>query len=172
VSGVGFVSANDVLCSDFAVATLAGVLLIALNFRERFPDFTETDAGNYAGVLSFGTGDFADASLIRKILQSGPPHYSRSFGGALPGFWKTICSTRVSVVTSWIFPFFQEFEVEDCEHILHRVHMHPKILPLADLAVVHRPRRGEIAVQFCVRSLDRVGLQRELPLGAAVQMSI
>lgn len=167
---VEFVSTNDVLCSDFCVAVRAGALLMPINFRERLQDITPADAGNYEGLLVFGSGDFANASLIRKTLRSGFSPFSRSGGGALPGCCEMVCSVYVSIVINWTFQFFQEVEVEGCEHMIHM-----PICPLEgqpfEGAIIYRPRRGETAVAILSRNLDSAGLQQKLPLGAAVRIS-
>jgi len=169
--GVEFVSTNDVLCSDFGIATRSGALLVSVNLRERLLDLTAADAGNYQGLFVFRADDCAYASLIRKTLQSSPPAYSYSVGGALPGCFKTMCSVRMSELTNWT-SFFQELEIEDCEHMIHfPSYCGSSHLILNDFAIVYRPRRGESAMMYWGRSLDRAGLQRELPLGAAVQIS-
>jgi hypothetical protein len=47
----GFVRTNDVIASSFANATSARVLMMPLNYRNRLPEFIDTDAGNYEGVI-------------------------------------------------------------------------------------------------------------------------
>jgi hypothetical protein len=53
-SSQGFVSTNDVLASTFSKAAGLNVLMMAINFRVRIPDFCNDDAGNYEGFLIFG----------------------------------------------------------------------------------------------------------------------
>jgi hypothetical protein len=44
-SKVKYLSTNDVLTSQFGIVTSARVLWMALNYRERLPDFNNNDAG-------------------------------------------------------------------------------------------------------------------------------
>lgn len=79
---IPYVSTNDVIASAFGIATGAEALLLPINFRDRLPDYTGRDAGNYEGALYLGRGDFSGPGPIRRTLRSGPPVYSRSVGGA------------------------------------------------------------------------------------------
>lgn len=162
---VDFVSTNDVLTSQFGNATNADFLLMPLNFREKLPLFTTDDAGNYEGALVFLKEDYADASLIRKSLQSGPPRYLRGGSatpGALPGCCKA-CKGRMAMVTNWTFPFFSELKIEGCQQMLHLPLCDVKMVPF-EVGVVYRPRAGEIAVTFFVRSLDRDTILKTMPM--------
>jgi hypothetical protein len=169
---VDFVSTNDVLTSQFGNATGAGVMFIPVNFRERLPDFTAKDAGNYEGALFFGPDDFAEPGQIRRTLNSGPPCFQRGAGLAdgvskpLPGCCK-MAKGRLGMVTNWTFPHFSELRVEGCEQMLHSPHCDVKMVPF-DCAVVYRPRAGQLAAAFFVRSLSRAGIQAELPMGGMV----
>ena len=166
-AGVQYVSSNDVLVSKFGIATQADAMLMPLNFRGRLPDFTSEDAGNYEGALYFGPKDCADPALVRKTLTSGPPHFARSEGGPLPGCCAAMCSMKMSMCVSWCFPFFQELEVDGCEHLLHLPHCDVSMVPF-DISVIYRPRRGELAILCFVRGLDKEGIVKNLPVGDTV----
>lgn len=165
-SGVDFVSTNDILCSTFANATGARVLLMPLNFRDRLPNFTASDAGNYEGALVFGPEDYASPSLIRKTLKSGPPAYARCVAKPLPGCCEAM-RCNMAMMTNWCFPFFSEVKIEGCEQMLHLPFADTKMVPF-DIGVVYRPKAGKTAVVFFVRSIDAAGIKIELPVGAQV----
>jgi len=169
-SGVPFVSTNDVLVSAFGVATDTRVLLMPLNFRERLPDFTAEDAGNYEGALVFGPEDYAEPGIVRKTLMSGPPTYlrggsetSRPLPAACEGMW-----CRLAMVTNWTFPFFSEVKLEGCEQMLHMPHCDINMVPF-DIAVVYRPRAGELAMTFFVRSVGTEGIKADCPVGSLIR---
>jgi hypothetical protein len=67
--GTQFVSTNDVVTAFWGRVTNARIVEMAVNFRRRFPELKDDDAGNYEGCILYSTGDFADAASIRKALQ-------------------------------------------------------------------------------------------------------
>jgi len=169
-TGVKFVSTNDILCSTFANATKARVLLMPLNFRERLPDFTAEDAGNYEGALVFGPDDYADPSLIRKTLQTGPPAYLRGGGVLTTEPLPSGCAAmrcRIAMCVSWAFSFFDDVKIDGCKQMMHIPHCDVNMIPF-NIAVVYRPRSGELAVAFFVRNVDSKGIMSGLPVGDLV----
>jgi hypothetical protein len=169
--GVEFVSTNDVLVSTFGNAVNPRVLLMPINYRDKLPAFTAQDAGNYEGALLFGPEDYASAGKIRKTLQTGPPEYLRGGGGgviprSLPGCCETM-RCRIGLCTSWVFSFFQELDIEGCEQLLHTAYLDVNAVPF-DLAVIYRPKAGQTAVAFFVRSAGQDQIRAECPVGEVV----
>jgi hypothetical protein len=167
---VDYVSTNDVLTSSFGNALKPDFLLMPLNFREKLPDFTPLDAGNYEGALLFAKGDYTDASSIRRTLASGPPQYERGAGLAkknpLPGCYGACCG-KMGMFISWIFPFFSEIKIEGCQQMLHMPILDVKMVPF-DCAVVYRPRAETLAVVYFVRSMNEAAIVENLPMGPKV----
>lgn len=166
---VAFLSTNDVITSSFGLATSARIMFMALNFRNKLPGYIDTDAGNYEGMLVFGPEDYEDPTMIRRTLQSGPPAYVRGAGDEtqpLPGCWESMRS-GVSLVSNWTFPCFSELVVAGCQQMVHVPHLDEDKI-FADIALIYRPRAGELAMAFFVRRTDKEGLVAECPLGEAV----
>jgi hypothetical protein len=163
---VAFVSTNDILSSTFARATDCQVLLVPINFRQKLPAYTENDAGNYESALCFTRDDCVTPTLVRGTLNSGPPAYSRATTVGLPGGCSTF-STRLSMVTSWVFPWYSELKIRDCEQILHMPHCDVKMVPF-NITVVYRPRAGQLAVAIFSRKVPADVLVAQMPLGSPV----
>lgn len=165
-----FVSTNDIMTSAFARATNARVLYMAINCRERLPDFTASDAGNYEAPLVFGPEEYDAPELIRKTLKTGPPRYLR--GGSatptpLPGFCAACCCSTMALITNWAFASFDELRIDGCTHMLHMPIRGKALIPM-DTCIVYKPRAGELAALFLVRSADADGMNRECPLGERI----
>ena len=163
---VAFVSTNDILSSTFARATDCQVLLVPINFRQKLPAYTENDAGNYEGALCFTRDDCVTPALVRCTLNSGPPAYSRATAVGLPGGCSTF-NTRLSMVTSWVFPWYSELKISDCEQILHTPHCDVQMVPF-NITVVYRPRAGQTAVAIFSRKIPADVLVAQMPLGSPV----
>merc|ERR1712196_259193 len=165
-----FVSTNDVLVSSFGLSVGARVLLMPINFRNRLPEYNDDDAGNYEGSLAFGAEEYRRPGLIRRTIQSAPPTFIRGGEGMTvepfpSGLGAARC--RLAMVTSWIFPCFEELNLPGCQQIIHLPHSNPKLIPF-DIALPFRPRAGETAVAFFVRSCGLDVLQAECPLGSKI----
>lgn len=163
----GYISTNDVISSSFANAVSARVFWMPLNYRNRLPDFTDADAGNYEGVITMGPGDYDSPDLIRNSLNSGPPTFKRETSNPLPSTMEAM-RCRIAMLTNWTFPFFEELSVVGCTQILHLPHSDVSMVPF-DVGVVYRPKKGKLAVTYFVRSIDESGLVKECPLGAEVK---
>eukprot|EP00658_Telonema_sp_P-2_P085658 TRINITY_DN9808_c0_g1_i1.p1 TRINITY_DN9808_c0_g1~~TRINITY_DN9808_c0_g1_i1.p1 ORF type:complete len:321 (+),score=53.43 TRINITY_DN9808_c0_g1_i1:392-1354(+) len=169
-TGVPFVSTNDVLVSAFGNTTSCRVLLMPINFRHKLENFLDTDAGNYEGALVFGPEDYTDPALIRGTLRSGGPAFRRGPEGppprALPGCCESLRMT-IGMVTNWTFKSFDEMVLEGCQQMLHIPHCDESTVPF-DVAVVYRPRAGQLAVACFVRSVNGAELKAGCPLGGSV----
>ena len=168
--GAEYVSTNDVLTGSFGNAVGTDFLLMPLNYREKLPEFTSLDAGNYEGALVFGKGDFSNASSIRRTLNSGPPSFKRGAGRdkvePLPGCCGACCG-KMGMLTSWVFPFFSEVKLEGCEQMLHMPLCDVNMVPF-ECGVVYRPRAGSLAVVYFVRTINDAGLKGSMPMGGKV----
>lgn len=70
-------------------------------------------------------------------------------------------------MTNWAFPFFEELVVDGGRQVVHFPHCDTGTVPF-DVAVVYRPRKGELAVVYFVRNIDRAGIVAQLPMGGVV----
>jgi len=134
-----FVSTNDILVSTFGKAVDARVLLMPINWRNKFKvdgkgpgsstknlnyhyKYTDEDAGNYEGALVFTKTDYQEPLYIRDTLKSGkvdPTHtstgfvYERRYGhikNTIPSRCEALFM-RLGMVTNWCFEFFQEMDL-------------------------------------------------------------
>ena len=166
-SSCGYVSTNDVLVSSFAGAIAPRCLMMPLNYRNRLPSFTDTDAGNYEGVIVMGPGVYDSPALIRNSILSGPPTFKRATSRRLPTGWEAL-RCRLGMVTNWVFPSsFEELEVEGCTQVIHLPHSNISLVPF-NIGVVYRPKRGRTAVVFFVRDIDARGLEEACPVGKEI----
>ncbi|CAL1164991.1 unnamed protein product [Cladocopium goreaui] len=160
---VPFVSTNDVLTSLFGRLIDARVCSMAINFRNRIAGICEDDAGNYQGLLCLGPKDFAEPASIRRLLQRGGTTgiYHEISNGAdavtpAPDFWQTLKS-RLAVMTNWAF---NQPQLEQCRMLLHLPHFDLEEVN-SDMAVIFRPRAGELAVLTFLKDLDMDELVKE-----------
>jgi hypothetical protein len=110
----GFSGTNDIETSSFGNATSAELVLMAVDLRNKLPDFCDNDAGNYLGALIFGPRDNCSSITIRNTLQRGLPVCHRLTSDTLPsGF------TKMALITSWLFHAFNELKLDGSEQILH-----------------------------------------------------
>eukprot|EP00500_Bicosoecida_sp_ms1_P011866 CAMPEP_0203830648 /NCGR_PEP_ID=MMETSP0115-20131106/66466_1 /ASSEMBLY_ACC=CAM_ASM_000227 /TAXON_ID=33651 /ORGANISM="Bicosoecid sp, Strain ms1" /LENGTH=484 /DNA_ID=CAMNT_0050739709 /DNA_START=86 /DNA_END=1536 /DNA_ORIENTATION=- len=162
VSGVKFVSTNDVVTSAVGRLLRARLLVMAINFRRRLRDVEEVDAGNYEGSLVFNPEDYQSPALIRKALVAGArgaggPTFVRASSGdgdtkptPLPSGCELL-HCRIAMVTNWA-TFARDVEVEG-----HRQELHMPVLETSgvgvplEMVVLWRPREGQVGVAFLTR---------------------
>lgn len=82
------------------------------------------------------------------------------------GFWNFF--TKIAVVSSWVFPVFDEFKLYGCQHMLHSPVSNLKFVPF-DVSIVYRPRANQIAVASFCRRVDVHGLEKNMPTGGVVK---
>ena len=76
-------------------------------------------------------------------------------------------SCTIAMVTNWCFPCFEQLDIDGCEQLVHLPHCDVRMVPF-DVAVVYRPKRGQRAIVFFVRSVGRDQLVTECPVGSIV----
>lgn len=167
---VPFVSTNDVLTSTLASMFKSCLCLMAINFRERLPDLSDSDAGNYEGGILLQPADYAQPELIRKTLRAGQATgiYRRAASDPptpLPSFMQQL-RARVSLVTNWA-SFAGDMVLDGCEVDLHLPCLNPQELTYA--AVIFKPIPGKLAVLMMTRdSADLTSAIASTPLGDLV----
>ena len=148
-----FVSTNDILTVDWAKATKAQLLEMAINLRNRMPGIDDADAGNYEFVVFYQEEDCLRPGQIRRSL-STPGKYMRC-GRDPPrplrsGF--SLVRARYAVITNWA-TFAQALDVPGCEQRLHLPFLNLGEVPCVGLAIVFRATRTETAVLMLGRRL-------------------
>jgi len=109
--GVDFISTNDILVSRFGQVAQAGLTSVILNCRGKCNKIGDLDAGNYHTSLILTKENIRTPSMVRKIMNSGPPHseqYKRLSTAPGPTNWEIMFSKN-AVVTNWNFSFFEQF---------------------------------------------------------------
>lgn len=74
-----------------------------------------------------------------------------------------ICGCKLAMCTNWTFDVFTQFDIEECNHVVHMIHSNVSGIPF-ELSVVYRPQRGKLAVTFFVRSVNGEELVKNMPL--------
>mmetsp|Transcript_9541 Transcript_9541/g.11796 ORF Transcript_9541/g.11796 Transcript_9541/m.11796 type:complete len:493 (-) Transcript_9541:422-1900(-) len=156
-------STNDILTSSFGKATKSRLLLMAINLRQRVRGVGDADAGNYETCVIYDPPGYARPELVRQSFQ--PPLFRR-VGGALPSFFE-LARCRLAMITSWAFPAFEanlkmvrrlgstsgrREETTEEEEVSMDIHLpvfsDTDYLPFP-VAIVFKPRFGELAVLYC-----------------------
>lgn len=123
--GVKFVSTNDIVTSDFAVACGADLLLMNLNTRKYIsrvspdsrPIFGDLDAGNYEEQILYDRLSFASPVEIRKsfLPKKDSLAIAMTSPNGIPGFWE---KTQICVVSNWA-SFQLNLDGADAKTLLH-----------------------------------------------------
>lgn len=140
-----FLSSNDILTSYWFNFMRADFGIMAMNLRKRIPALTYSMAGNYEHLAGYQKRDFEVPESIRLSL----PHAKGYYSPSLPGFWD-IFSARISILSSWV-TFYRDVELEGCSQILHLPCADDQNIAVCNLAVLFRPRKGELAMMSFTR---------------------
>lgn len=139
---------------------------MAVNFRSRLEGLCDKDAGNYEGLLCLPGPGLSAAEVRRALTELRAPR-RRAVEPPLPSFWETL-SSRLAVITSWAF---HEPRVQGAELLLHLPHFDLDQVN-SDMAVVFRPRKGQLAVLTFLKDLEAEQLASSELFGASVSESI
>lgn len=153
--GVLFVSTNDVISAAYFKATMADVNFMAINLRNKVPEWDDSMAGNYESLIYYMPADVSPG-LLRKSLSS-PPSFKRAGNPTteLPGF-STMIGGRLSMLSTWA-SFHGDVKLDRCTQTMHS--------PIADMAaspfeigVLWVPGEGRLALMCLLRpeTLDRL----------------
>jgi hypothetical protein len=117
-------------------------------------------------LIYVGPHENCTPTSIRNTLQRGPPVFDRLNNDTLPlGFWNFF--TKISKVTSWVFPIFNELKLDGCQQMLHTPVFNLKLTPF-DVSVVYRPHANQIAVICICRRANVDKLERMMPTGGVI----
>jgi hypothetical protein len=168
-AGEGWVSTNDVLTSQFCVATRARVVMMVVNMRGKVSVPLGDDlAGCYEGVLLLDKENYAHPARVRKCLAAGAPFTRRTDSPPLPG----LCgSCPMAFITSWAsFPFELRLDGVE-EQLLHLPCMNmPSVM---DVAVVFAPRPGMLAMLYLAKQAAPAALRGDgTVLGSSLDSTI
>eukprot|EP00546_Thalassionema_frauenfeldii_P000528 CAMPEP_0178932814 /NCGR_PEP_ID=MMETSP0786-20121207/22866_1 /TAXON_ID=186022 /ORGANISM="Thalassionema frauenfeldii, Strain CCMP 1798" /LENGTH=341 /DNA_ID=CAMNT_0020610227 /DNA_START=96 /DNA_END=1122 /DNA_ORIENTATION=- len=118
--GVPFVSSNDVITSWFLQQVHSSLGFMAINWRNRLEDCTESDAGNYENVIFYRKEDSASParshSSVPQDLSTGGDDGDDKAG--VPGFRELVRGPGIGVVTNWS-TFAKKNEILGCEEDFH-----------------------------------------------------
>jgi hypothetical protein len=158
---VPFVSTNDVVTSVFGKLTKTNVLEMAIDMRNRLPDYTKTDAGNYEFALYYRPEDYATPSLIRQSITGKDGKFGRCCTGSktkLPGFWGA-SRKRIAVITNWSTNHTGECALGDgCTQELH--------LPIftqmpLEIGIIFKPTPDTLGLMTMARHIKKGAFQQE-----------
>jgi len=139
-ANVSYLSTNDILTSEFMRAIKARLCMMVINFRNRFPDITSNDAGNYEGVMFYDAGIYQSPANIRQSISSLPLYKTRT--KALPGAWQRL-RMKSGQINNWA-SFSGGFNLDNCKPLLH-LPMMPTSVPF-DCAVIFNPVPNKTAI--------------------------
>jgi len=142
---VKFVSTNDILTSHVAINSKCEIFQMAMNMRERIPEFDRNDAGNYMSSMYLNATVYAEPGNIRDSLIDMQPSAA---GEWLPGTWKTL-RANIGLVTNWTSSFGGDLTFDGrAKHLLHMPVANFKKYPSWPMScfIIYTPRPGETAV--------------------------
>lgn len=145
-----FVSTNDILTSSFSNAVGARLSMMAINFRNRIDNLSNSDAGNYEGVLLYDKKNYSTPLGIRKSLQSGSPMKTTS--DEMPGFLETIRS-KFAQTTNWS-SFSKTLTLNGATQIIHLPVYSLNTIPF-DCAIIFKPVPEKTAVMYFLKSINK-----------------
>jgi len=157
-----FLSTNDVLTSWWFNFTNIDFGLMAMNLRKRIPELTFEMAGNYEYLPAYQRVDFGHPAHIRQSLSRARGHYAPS----LPGPF-SILSARLSILSSWA-TFYRDVELTGCTQLLHLPCADDQNIATSNLAVLFRPRKGELALMSFTRGISDEEFSCSGALGEAI----
>jgi len=106
-----FVSTNDIITCWLMKLFNVDIGGMMVNYRNRIPGITESNAGNYVSMITYQRDDYSHPSLIRASLQS----YCRVITKKL-NFIPFI--SRFINITNWSI-FYTELIFEGCKEVYH-----------------------------------------------------
>ena len=136
MSGLEYVSTNDILVSHLMQNSISEYGLMAINWRDRLPGHTKLHVGNYENTIFYYPEDYSSPGLIRRsILLGGESSYKRHVTCESKPFpsWYRVVTTPTTLVTNWI-TFAKPNHIKGCTEELHIP------LVLDKLCISHRLR--------------------------------
>jgi hypothetical protein len=159
---ISFVSANDIITSTLFRNLRSDVGFMSVNFRGRVAALTTNDAGNYEALVAYQIPDFSNPALLRQSLQQKDGSVRRVHGDCLlPGAIASALWIRTALVSTWA-TFFTELKLPGAKVLRHLPIIDTNTVPMTDIAIIFRPRVGEIAVLLLSRTLGQERLETVL----------
>lgn len=166
-ASTGFVSTNDVLTSHFCRATAARVCMMVVNMRGKIRlDIGDSNAGCYEGCMLLDPPNYAAPAAVRKCVAGGVPLTRQTDSAPLPG----LCgSCPMAFITSWAsFPWGGLAALDGVT--AQTLHLPCMNMPdMMDVAVVFKPRPGELAMLCLAKRAKPQQLQAGGLLGASLE---
>ena len=164
-----YVSTNDIFTCGFAKVIDAKLFSMGIDFRDRIPGLTKRHAGCYQLGLLWGPEGYDSPNTMRKALIGRPP-LSRA---TIPtNCFGQIHGNVTGSITNWAtFSNGNGLEISECS-----LNLHLPVVNLAmaifDLAVIFKPRPGQVAAMMFVQKPTEEDLKRELPIGGNVSQTL
>mmetsp|Transcript_10835 Transcript_10835/g.33225 ORF Transcript_10835/g.33225 Transcript_10835/m.33225 type:complete len:405 (-) Transcript_10835:53-1267(-) len=131
---VRFISTNDVLAQWF-MKECKGHGMMAVNLRNRLPQLTDDDAGNYENILYFIEEDVESPVDVRRTVSNmRSPNRLHS-----PMPLKSPC-----LITNWA-SFYQDLKIEGCEQIVH-IPIDDEMSVTRAFCIIFKPTEDSVAM--------------------------
>ncbi len=145
---VPFVSTNDILSSSYAQLTDSNAMIMAVNFRNRIPDITNKDAGNYEDFLVIDKETSSTSEKIRTLisdLKNEVPKIRLPKGSAKS-------KSNPVLITNWA-GFSQPLLIENAKSLVHMPLYTSKEITF-DSCIVYCPQGDKVSVLLFMKELD------------------
>merc|ERR1712232_1065802 len=110
---------------------------------------SDSDAGNYVGLLMMDKACFGTPAGVRKMLQSGVPYKCR--GHDLPGFLEVVFS-QFSMVSNWASSA-KGLDLPGCEQLVQFPVYEINSVPF-EFALIFRSRPNDVCVMYFTKKHD------------------
>lgn len=139
-----FISTNDIVTSCFFKATDCDIGIMAMNCRNKLPEWTNYHAGNCIKVIAYQREDFSSPGLIREGISLGRGVIS----GRFPSFFRSL-STRCSLLTNWS-SVSTDVELEGCLTVLHLPSGGGRLTRILNgTGIIFKPTKTTLAILMC-----------------------
>jgi hypothetical protein len=141
-----FISTNDILASWFFNEMKPDIAMVPVNYRNRFPGYSNQHAGNYQSNILFHEETYATPFTVRECVAASTTDLVPYM--KLPTTWETL-KFQLSMFTNWS-GFYHDIHFHHDGNGKNRLLVHLPLLStrgisLPSVMVLFRPRDGELA---------------------------
>jgi len=147
VSGVQFISTNDIVTHALMDAADRDVSMMAVDMRNRIdlPGLGPSLVGNYEQIIPYRKADRTSPELIRKsVLTLRRASLCPAVGVEATKLPRGL-GTSACVVTSWA-GFMEEIELDQCKQTHHQPLLCGKTFTTLSFCIIFQPTKGKLAV--------------------------
>ena len=142
-SNFPFISTNDIIASWFYKACSCEYGMMPLNFRNRFPEYTNQHAGNYMASVLFHPETYSNPYLVREIVSSSATDVKLFM--KVPTTLETV-KFSLSIFSNWS-TFYEDIIFSDDNRLLfHSPLLSTQGMAIPNALIAFRPRAGELAL--------------------------